>query len=60
MNALRRLYADIRYEDGRWPLSRWDLNLRYITKSLLHLPEPRSAETGKHFARVARHLASES
>ncbi|NRD58195.1 CapA family protein [Corallococcus exiguus] len=60
MNALRRLYADIRYEDGRWPLSRWDLNLRYITKSLLHLPEPRSAETGEHFARVARHLASGS
>ncbi|NPC70500.1 CapA family protein [Corallococcus exiguus] len=60
MNALRQLYADIRYEDGRWPLSRWDLNLRYIAKSLLHVPEPRRTEDAEHFARVARHLASGS
>jgi poly-gamma-glutamate capsule biosynthesis protein CapA/YwtB (metallophosphatase superfamily) len=60
MSALRRLYTDIRYEDGRWPLSRWDLNLRYITKSLLHVPEPRRAEDAEHFARVARHRASGS
>jgi poly-gamma-glutamate synthesis protein (capsule biosynthesis protein) len=60
MNALRRLYADIRYEDGRWPLSRWDLNLRYIAKSLIHVPEPRSAGDAEHFARAERHLASGS
>lgn len=60
MSPLRHLYTDIRYEDGRWPLSRWDLNLRYITKSLLHVPEPRRAEDGEHFAHVARHRASGS
>ncbi|WP_224243509.1 CapA family protein [Hyalangium gracile] len=60
MSALRHLYTDIRYEDGRWPLSRWDLNLRYITKSLLHVPEPRLAEDAEHFASVARHLASDT
>jgi poly-gamma-glutamate synthesis protein (capsule biosynthesis protein) len=60
MSALHRLYTEIRYEDGRWPLSRWDLNLRYITKSLLHVPEPRRPEDTEHFARVAHHLASES
>ncbi|WP_224364548.1 CapA family protein [Hyalangium versicolor] len=60
MNTLRRLYTDIRYEDGRWPLSRWDLNLRYITKSLLHVPEPRRVGDVEHFARVSRHLASDT
>jgi poly-gamma-glutamate capsule biosynthesis protein CapA/YwtB (metallophosphatase superfamily) len=60
VKTLRRFYTDVRYEEGRWPLSRWDLNLRYITKSLLHLPEPRSAGDAEHFSQVARHLASET
>ena len=60
MSSLRRLYTDVRYEDGRWPLSRWDLNLRYIAKSLIHVPEPRTPEDAWHFARVDRHLASGS
>lgn len=60
MSPLHRWYSEIRYEDGRWPLSRWDLNLRYVTKSLLHVPEPRRPEDTEHFARVERHLASGS
>ena len=36
MSRLRRfLWEDLRYENGRWPLWRWDQNLRYIAKSLL-------------------------
>lgn len=42
---LRRWAVDeLRYESERWPLWRWDLNLRYVAKSLLHVPGPRPGE----------------
>ncbi len=57
---IRRLFEQvcggIRYEEGRWPLHRWDKNLRYVAKSLLHLPEPESASDKAHFAAVERYL----
>lgn len=47
----RRLLDELRYESARWPLWRWDLNLRYIAKSLLHVPAPLEPEDREHWAR---------
>lgn len=57
MSRLQRALAGIRYEDGRWPLWRWDRNLRYIAKSLVQLRVPRDAADAEHFARVHAALA---
>lgn len=51
MSLRRRLLDELRYESARWPLWRWDLNLRYIAKSLLHVPAPRTAGDGVYWAR---------
>lgn len=54
---LRRHIDDIRFEDGAWPLWRWDRNIRYLSKSLLHVRDPRTPGDRRHFAAVHRHLA---
>lgn len=33
-------FESIRYEDGAWPLTRWDKNLRYVAKSFVHKRTP--------------------
>jgi hypothetical protein len=48
----------IRYENGRWPLWRWDLNLRYLAKSVLHRRAPWTEEDAVHAARARAYLAS--
>lgn len=51
-SRLRRRWVDeLRYESERWPLWRWDLNLRYVAKSLLHVPQPRDAEDRAYWDR---------
>ncbi len=52
----RVLYEEVRYEVGRWPLWRWDQNLRYIAKSFAHRPAPLSAQDGVHHRAMARYL----
>lgn len=47
----RRLFDELRYESKRWPLWRWDLNLRYIAKSLLHVPEAADAGCQEYWSR---------
>jgi hypothetical protein len=54
----RRLLDELRYESARWPLWRWDLNLRYIAKSLLHVPEPLAAEDRAYWQRWRGWMAS--
>jgi hypothetical protein len=54
---LARLYEGIRYENGRWPLWRWDLNLRYLAKSVAHRREPWTEEDRAHHARARAYLA---
>jgi poly-gamma-glutamate synthesis protein (capsule biosynthesis protein) len=53
---LRRCYEPVRYESARWPLWRWDMNLRYIAKSLWHVPAPASPEDQTHYAAMFRYL----
>lgn len=48
----QRLFDELRYESTRWPLWRWDLNLRYIGKSLLHVPAPLTGADREHWQRV--------
>jgi hypothetical protein len=55
--TLARRIAEIRFEDGAWPLWRWDLNLLYLAKSLRHLAAPRSPADAVHFAAVHAYLA---
>ncbi len=52
------LFEDVRYEARRWPLWRWDKNLRYIAKSLLHKPQPATPADARHYADMARYLAA--
>lgn len=52
------LVEDVRYEAQRWPLWRWDQNLRYIAKSFLHKPDPATPEDARHYADMARYLAA--
>jgi hypothetical protein len=54
--SLRRHIDEIRHEDGAWPLWRWDRNIRYLAKSLLHIRGPRTAADAAHFAAVHRYL----
>lgn len=59
MSRWRRfLWEDLRYENGRWPLWRWDQNLRYIAKSLLQRPEPRTAADAAAHAAMSAYLAA--
>ncbi len=37
---LGSIHERVRYEDGRWPLWRWDRNLRYLLKSVVHRRTP--------------------
>lgn len=53
---LGALYEGVRYEDGRWPLWRWDKNLRYIAKSLIHRSTPWTMEDRDHHARARAYL----
>lgn len=50
------MYEEVRYEAGRWPLWRWDQNLRYIAKSLAHRSEPSTEADARHHARMADYL----
>jgi hypothetical protein len=54
----RRLLDELRYESARWPLWRWDLNLRYIAKSLLHVPQPLTAADCAYWQRWRGWMAS--
>jgi hypothetical protein len=51
-------YEDVRYEAGQWPLWRWDRNLRYIAKSLLHKPFPSTEGDRAHWQAARDYLAS--
>jgi poly-gamma-glutamate capsule biosynthesis protein CapA/YwtB (metallophosphatase superfamily) len=53
---LAPLYEGVRYENGRWPLWRWDKNLRYLAKSLLHRRTPWTREDRDHFARARAYV----
>lgn len=55
---LGALYEGIRYEEGRWPLFRWDKNLRYITKSLVHRRTPWTRADQAHHEGARAYLAS--
>lgn len=55
---LGSLYEGIRYEEGRWPLWRWDKNLRYITKSLVHRRTPWTTADREHHASARAYLES--
>jgi poly-gamma-glutamate synthesis protein (capsule biosynthesis protein) len=55
---LARLYETVRYEEGRWPLWRWDRNLRYIAKSLAHRPTPWTMADHEHHVRARDYLES--
>ena len=50
------LYETVRYEEGRWPLWRWDRNLRYIAKSLVHRRTPWTDEDRDWHARARDYL----
>lgn len=53
--SLRQAWVDeLRYESARWPLWRWDLNLRYLAKSLLHVPRPHAATDRDYWERWRR------
>lgn len=58
MSLRRRLLDELRYESARWPLWRWDLNLRYIAKSLLHVPAPLTAGDCVYWARWRTWMAA--
>lgn len=45
----------IRYEDGAWPLWRWDQGIRYGLKSFFH-DKSSTPENEAHFAQVFDHL----
>lgn len=55
---LGALYEGVRYEDGRWPLWRWDRNLRYLVKSVVHRRTPWTTEDREHHARARAYLES--
>jgi len=50
------LVEGIRYEAGRWPLWRWDRNLRYLAKSLVHRTTPWTDEDRDALVRGRRYL----
>lgn len=53
--SLRGRIDAIRYEDGAWPLWRWDRNCLYLAKSLLHVRHASAADAA-HFAAVHAYL----
>jgi poly-gamma-glutamate synthesis protein (capsule biosynthesis protein) len=55
---LGALYEGIRYENGRWPLWRWDRNLRYLVKSVVHRRTPWTMDDREHHARARAYLES--
>jgi hypothetical protein len=57
MTFKQRWIDELRYESERWPLWRWDRNLRYIAKSLLHVPEPVGADERDYWRRSAAWMA---
>lgn len=50
------LHERVRYEDGRWPLWRWDRNLRYLLKSLVHRRTPWTDDDRDALARGRAYL----
>ena len=52
------LYESVRYENGAWPLYRWDRNVRYLTKSLLHRTTPWTLADHDHATRARAYLES--
>ena len=55
---LGQLYEGIRHENGRWPLWRWDRNLRYLVKSVVHRSTPWTMDDREHHARARAYLES--
>ncbi len=49
-------FESIRYEDGAWPLTRWDKNLRYIGKSFVHKRSPWTEADRLHTSRARAYL----
>ena len=45
-----------RYEDGAWPLWRWDRNLRYLAKSVLHRQTPWTDADRRHAENARAYL----
>jgi poly-gamma-glutamate synthesis protein (capsule biosynthesis protein) len=56
----RRLVDEVRYEVTRWPLWRWDQNLRYLAKSVLHRRDPATAADADHWRASRAYLASKA
>lgn len=53
-----QLFHQLRYENNRWPLWRWDLNLRYIGKSFLHRSVAWTQEDSHYYQACFKYLAS--
>lgn len=53
---LGSVYERVRYEDGRWPLWRWDRNLRYLLKSVVHRKTPWTEDDRDALARGRAYL----
>lgn len=53
-----RWYEAVRYEDGAWPLYRWDRNVQYLTKSLVHRRTPWTSADRDHAQRARDYLES--
>jgi hypothetical protein len=53
---LGALHERVRYENGRWPLWRWDRNARYVLKSLIHRATPWTDEDRAHHAAARAYL----
>lgn len=49
-------FESIRYEDGAWPLTRWDKNLRYVGKSFVHKRTPWTEADRVHAERARAYL----
>lgn len=52
----KKWYHPIRYEYQRWPLSRLDLDLAYICKSIDHMDFPNSPTDLEHYSKMNRWL----
>lgn len=56
LGALGALVEGTRYEDGAWPLWRWDRNLAYLAKSVLHRRTPWTEDDRRHAERARAYL----
>lgn len=56
LGPIGALVERTRYEDGAWPLWRWDRNLPYLAKSLLHRRTPWTDADRDHAARARAYL----